>query len=154
MHVFCLRFSRAAAAQLDVQHHISAGIVCVSEPACPLFHPHKKTEKLPLLPALPLSLPPFYLPSASTRLWSAPAATLERWKSEEREIGEGGREEKKRWQLLNKYGASGGRNQENAILMTSSSPREEEEEEERHHTAPGLTASVYPQLTTSSHNQS
>ena len=62
--------------------------MCVTEPPCPLFHP-EKTEILPLHPALPplsVCTPPL-APSASTRLWSAPAATLERWQSEERERG-------------------------------------------------------------------
>lgn len=97
--------------------------VCQSLPVLS-FTPRKQKYPPPLHPAPPS-------PSASTRLWSAPAATLERWQSEGRESGEGGIEERKGWQLLNKCGGlgesvrEGGEREESAILMMSSSPWEE-----------------------------
>lgn len=89
------------------QHILVRLCMCVTEQPCPLFHP-EKTEIFRLHPAPSLSnTPPPISPSASTQLWSAPAATLERWQSEERESGEEGKGERKMWQLLNKCGTPG-----------------------------------------------
>lgn len=108
--------------------------MCVTEPPCPLFHP-EKSEILPFSSSSsslyhPHSTPhPAPLSSASTQLWSAPAAMLQRWQSREGESKEGVREERKRWQLLNKCEALGKRRrkEKRAILMMSLSPWEEEE---------------------------